>query len=116
MTQTLLNDKKFVALSDKKQSRISKTVFHCFQNKNIITGTYKGGVIKEGLIMGRQTEAGKLELLFQCLTKSGEYRTGRSNGIISKNKKGKLVLRFDWNWLKGIKKSGASSFVEVDEV
>lgn len=39
----------------------------------------------------------KIRLLFQCLTKEGNLKTGESKMIISKKDSGKLKLKFDWS-------------------
>ncbi|WP_298759439.1 hypothetical protein [uncultured Psychroserpens sp.] len=108
-----LNDKKFVTIENKSGLSSNKTIFHYFQNENIITGTYKGGAISEGFIVGKQIETSKIELLFQCLTKEGELKVGESKGTISKDQNGKLELRFDWNWLNGDLSGGTSEYIEV---
>jgi hypothetical protein len=108
-----LHDKKFVTIENKNGLSLNETIFHYFQSGTIITGKYKGGAIHEGFIVGKQIEESKIELLFQCLTKEGELKVGQSKGIISKNKNGKLELKFDWNWLNGDLSGGKSEYIEI---
>ncbi len=91
-----------------------ETIFHYFQNGTIITGNYKGGRIKEGLIIGKQTEDSKIQLLYQCLTVAGELKAGESTGTISETPSGKLKLEFDWNWLNGDLSGGKSEYIEIE--
>lgn len=108
-----LNNKKFIAIENNSGLSSKETVFHYFQNGTIITGKYKGGAIEEGFIVGKQTEASKIELLFQCLTKEGELKVGESKGIISENLNGKLELKFEWTWLNGDLSGGTSHYIEA---
>ena len=109
-----LNNKKFVTIENKSGLSSNETVFHYFQNGTAITGTYKGGAIQEGFIVGKQIEESKIELLFQCLTTDGELKVGESKGVVSQNSKGKLELNFDWNWLNGDLSGGKSAYIELD--
>ncbi len=109
-----LNNKKFILLENKSGLSSVETVFKYYQNGTVITGTYKGGAILEGFIVGKQTEASKIELLFQCLTEAGELKVGESKGVISENKDGKLGLKFDWKWLNGDLSGGISEYIEAE--
>ncbi len=109
-----LNDKKFITIENRSGLSTFETVFHYFQDGTTITGTYKGGAIQEGFIVGKQTEPSKIELLFQCLTTENELKVGQSIGVISTTKNGKLKLTFDWSWLNGDLSQGTSQYVEVD--
>ena len=90
-----------------------ETIFHYSQSGNTITGKYKGGSILEGMIIGKQTQDSKIELLYQCLTTAGELKAGESKGLISETKNGKLKLEFDWNWLNGDLSGGKSEYIEI---
>jgi len=92
----------------------NKTVFHYFQNDNIITAKYKGGAILEGYILGKLTNVSKIELLYHCITKKGELKAGQSFGNISKDSNGKLKLKMDWNWLNGDLSGGISEYIEIE--
>lgn len=109
-----LDNKKFITVENKNGLSSNETIFHYFQNGTVITAKYKGGAIQEGFIVGKQIEEGRIELLFQCLTKEGELKTGESKGIVLENKDGKLELKFDWNWLNGDLSGGKSEYIEID--
>ena len=108
-----LNNKKFVTAENKSGLSSNETVFHYFQNGTTITGTYKGGAIVEGFLVGKQTQETKIELLYQCLTTQGELKAGESKGTISEIKDGKLKIEFDWNWLNGDLSGGKSTYLEI---
>ncbi|GAA4273037.1 hypothetical protein U6A24_07160 [Aquimarina gracilis] len=109
-----VNNKKFRAIANKEGLSSQETVFHYFQNKNVITGTYKGGQVLEGFVVGRQTENNKIELLFQCVTTDHELLSGESTGTIIINKDSKLELMFDWSWLNGDRSGGKSHYIEIE--
>ncbi|WP_420572146.1 hypothetical protein [Kordia sp.] len=107
-----LNNKKFITTENKNGLSSNETVFQYFQEGTTITGTYKGGAIKEGFVVGKQISENQIELLFQCVTDDGELKSGASKGSISKNADGKLLLNFDWQWLNGDLSGGTSSYIE----
>ena len=109
-----LDNKRFIFLENKSGLSSNETVFHYFQDGERITGTYKGGAIAEGFIVGKQTGEHTIELLFQCLTVERELKAGQSKGVVSVNAQGKLQLNFNfnWNWLTGDLSSGVSGYVE----
>ena len=109
-----LDNKKFRTTNNDSGLSSDETIFHYFQNGATITGKYNGGEILEGFVVGKQTDNNRIELLFQCLTKSGELKTGQSNGTIMKNGKGRLELKFDWNWLNGDLSGGKSEYIEIE--
>ncbi|MEO9512298.1 MAG: hypothetical protein ABJN84_06350 [Flavobacteriaceae bacterium] len=109
-----LDNKKFVTAVNKNGLASDETIFHYSQKGKTITGTYKGGKIQEGHLIGKQTEKFNIELLYQCLTTDGALKAGQSTGTISLNKNGKLELKFDWRWLNGDLSNGKSEYVEID--
>lgn len=115
MTNLNIHNKKFSTTKNKNGLSSNDTIFHYFQDGKTITGTYKGGEIKEGFIVGKQIADNKIELLFQCLTTNGDLKTGSSTGIISKHKTGKIQLNFDWIWLNGDLSGGTSEYIEITQ-
>lgn len=108
-----LNDKKFIVANNENGLSADDTVFEYTQVDNIITGNYSGGTILKGQIIGKQTEAKRVEFLFQCITDSNELKTGQSVGMISKGENNKLLIHFDWQWLNGDLSGGESVHVEI---
>ena len=108
-----LNDKKFRTLENTSGVSSNDTIFHYFQHGENITGTYKGGAIVTGSLVGKQIDATHIELLFQCITEAHELKAGRSKGVISQNANGNLRLTFDWNWLHGGEGGGVSHYIEI---
>lgn len=111
----ILHHKKFITTENKNGLSSSETIFAYFQKGNTITGTYQGGEIKEGFVVGKQVSDTEIELLFQCITSTGDLKAGTSQGIISTDSEGKLLLNFTWQWLNGDQSSGTSSYIELTE-
>lgn len=109
-----LNNKKFVTTQNKNGLSSDETIFYYKQEGNIISATYKGGAIKKGLIIGKQIEDSKIELLYQCITIEGELKAGHSIGKVSFTNEGKLKLNLDWNWINGDLSKGKSEYIEID--
>ncbi len=109
-----LNNKKFVTAENKNGLSSDETIFHYFQNGTTITANYKGGAIKEGLIIGKQIQNAEIELLYQCLTTEGQLKAGEAKGSIVKTPNGKLKLNFDWTWLNGDLSGGKSEYIEIE--
>ena len=110
-----LHNKKFVAIANHEGLSSNETIFQYFQNGNTITGNYSGGAIVQGNIIGRQTSENTIELLYHCITTTGELKAGDSYGTIECNKEGKYTITFRWNWLNGNKTGGISKYIEIDE-
>ena len=114
MTPLSLNNKRFVATENNQGLSSALTVFHYFQEGEVITGTYSGGEIRQGQIVGKALGDNRIELLFHCLTLSGDLKAGHSTGVISINTSGVLELSFDWEWFGADPTGGKSYYIEVE--
>lgn len=108
-----LNNKRFKTKENQKGLSSNETLFQYFQNEEMITGTYSGGKIKMGNIVGKQLSEHEIELLYQCLTVEGELLAGQSHGVVTKNEDDLLEIKFEWNWLNGDQSGGWSHYIEV---
>mgnify|MGYP001794826882 CR=1 FL=1 len=108
-----LNDKKFQTAANAEGVSSSETLFHYYQQGQTITGTYSGGKIKEGFLLGKQISEAKIEMLYQCLTTDGQLLAGESKGTLSENEDGLLEIRYTWNWLNGDRSGGQSHYIEI---
>ncbi|MBC5992676.1 hypothetical protein H8S84_07505 [Pontibacter sp. SD6] len=116
MAKYNLHGRKFVSTGNEKGLSNEDTIFHYFQDGQVITGKYKGGAIAEGFLVGKQTADDELELLFHCITTGNELRAGQSKGKITAATNGQLYLSFNWNWLNGDNSGGLSFYKEVEQV
>ena len=108
-----LNDKNFRTAANAEVVSSSETLFHYYQQGQTITGTYSGGKIQEGYLLGKQVSEDQIEMLYQCLTIEGQLLAGESKGTLSKNERGLLEIRYAWNWLNGEQSGGQSHFIEI---
>ena len=116
MLRHSLHDKRFVATENEHGVSGADTVFHYWMDGSVITGTYHGGRIREGSLLGRAVDGDRIELLYHCLTTEQELLAGWSRGVVSADATGRLRLTFEWAWLTGDRGGGESSYVElVDE-
>ncbi|OEK00251.1 hypothetical protein BFP97_01415 [Roseivirga sp. 4D4] len=107
-----LDQKRFVTAENKSGLASHETVFEYQQNGETITGSYQGGLIKIGHIVGKQVNADTIALLYHCITNEGALMAGESTGKLSM--KGELIqINFDWNWLNGDRSGGKSEYIEV---
>jgi hypothetical protein len=108
-----IDNKRFVTTGNEHGVSGTDTVFEYQIHGQQITGTYGGGRIAKGHLVGRVTGPNRIELLFQCVTHDGELMAGQSQGRISRNARGLVELHFDWAWLTGDRSGGQSSYVEL---
>ncbi len=107
-----INNKQFITTGNQSGLSTEETIFHYFEKDAIISGSYKGGAITEGQILGKRVQENQLELLFHSVTEDGELKSGQSKGVISRNEEGKITLSFEWNWLNGDLTGGQSFYIE----
>lgn len=106
------NNKKFILLENSKNGETStETVFYYKQQGNIVTADYKGGTILYGKIIA-VLQNNKLDMLYQCVTASGELKAGKAIASIS-SVENKLKLSLDWEWLNDDNSKGTSEYIEI---
>jgi hypothetical protein len=108
-----INGRRFVTTGNEHGVSGAETIFEYATNGDRITGSYRGGRIADGHLVGKVTGADRIELLFHCLTADGELMAGESRGRVSRNARGLVELHFEWAWLTGDRSGGHSSYVEV---
>lgn len=107
-----INNVKFVTTGNTEGLSTTDTVFHYFLTENTITGSYSGGSIVDGQIIGKVLNENTIQLLFQCLTTDDELLSGQSVGTIDQNHDNLLTISFDWSWLNGDKSGGVSNYIQ----
>ena len=107
-----MNNRRFAVASNASGLSDASTVFHYHVDGNAITGTYQGGHIRTGHLVGRATGPDTIELLYHCLTAEGELLAGWSRGTVGVDRAGRTTLEFVWGWLSGATGGGESSYVE----
>jgi hypothetical protein len=110
-----LHDRRFVTAGNPHGVSGADTVFHYRVEGPVITGTYQGGRIHEGHLVGRATGPDAIELLYHCVTIDGELLAGWSRGRVGATEDGQTTLTFEWGWLSGAEGGGDSQYVEVGD-
>jgi hypothetical protein len=112
MLRVNIDDKRFVTVENEHGVSGVDTIFHYHVNGPVVTGSYNGGRIRAGQIVGRVTSPETIELLFQCVTTDGELMAGSSRGRVAQDGEGRATLDFEWSWLTG-DGGGRSRYVEL---
>ena len=91
----------------------SETFFRYSQVGNVITGSYGGGLVVKGSLVGTVDEVGILNFRYQHVNTDGETRTGVCRSLPEVMPTGKIRLRESWQWTSGDGSSGTSVIEEV---
>lgn len=91
------------------------TLFRYQQRGETLIGTYSGGEVDYGSIVGRVRADGSLRFLYQHITKSGLLRSGTCNSTPEVLESGKLRLHERWQWTSGLGAGGRGQSV-IEEV
>src|SRR5215216_4358550 len=96
------HNKRFVGLLNSPSGQVSsETIFDYQQHGNILTGTYQGGSILQGSMLGRVNEDNTLYFIYQHLD---IHQNLKSGSCFSKPKilsDGRIRLYESWEWTLG---------------
>ncbi|MGM4919682.1 hypothetical protein [Tardiphaga sp. 813_E8_N1_3] len=109
-----LDGRSFVTTDNAHGLSTAATTFQYASDGATVTGSYHGGHISVGQIVGKSTSPDTIELLFQCLTTDGQLLSGQSSGRVARNHDGLLTIDFDWSWLTGDRSGGTSHYIQVN--
>ena len=84
------------------------TIFRYDQREDVLIGSYSGGDIEFGSIVGTVHADGRLSFLYHHITKSGDMRSGSCESRPEWVER-KLRLHESWQWHGG---AGGSSIIE----
>lgn len=108
-----INNKKFKALSNSENGQISEaTIFHYYQDEDIIWANYAGGEILRGSIIGT-IKGSSLNFVYQHLNIKKDIMTGRCTTQIEIEDNGKYRLIENWQWTSGDLSKGTSILIEI---
>ena len=108
-----IHDKRFAPVANPHGLSGADTVFHYRTEGDLVTGSYGGGRVRAGQLIGRITSPETIELLYHCVTTDGALLAGESRGTVSRDEAGRARLAFDWAWLTGDRSGGESHYVEL---
>jgi hypothetical protein len=81
------------------------------EDESSILGVYRGGTIRTGNVVATRKSPSTIEMLYHCVTTSGELKAGRAMGSFARNADGRLCMHLDWQWLTGDQSKGASEWI-----
>jgi hypothetical protein len=90
-----------------------RTVFSYRQHGDIVWATYAGGEIRFGLLIGRLSPDGGLEIRYQHLNRSGQFRCGQCVSTLEILSDGRYRLHERWAWTEPPSGSGTSIAEEL---
>lgn len=107
------NGRHFVPKSNTENGEVDeKTIFHYFQENDILWAEYSGGDVEKGFIIGKVALNGELDFHYQHLNKDGQIRIRKCHSIPYIMENGKIELREKWQWLNGDMSCGESVVAE----
>ncbi len=102
------------APTDAQSSDVSRdTIFKYSQKRDLLTGSYSGGNISFGHIIGIVDVAGRIDMTYHHRTKDGVIKTGVCHSIPEFLDNGKIRLHEKWRWTSGDTGQGRSILEEL---
>lgn len=91
----------------------SETIFKYEQRGDVLMGTYSGGDVDFGSLVGKVKADGSLRFLYHHITHSGALKSGKCESLPEILKTGKIRLYERWEWTSGLGAGGrGTSLVE----
>ena len=78
------------------------TVFQYEQRDTVLMGTYSGGDVDFGSLVGKVRTDGSLSFLYHHITKSGALRSGKCESKPEILPSGRIRLHEQWEWTSGL--------------
>ena len=91
------------------------TLFEYFQKDDVVWGTYSGGTILRGVLLGRMAKNGDINFQYLQLNNQNEVNTGISHSATEFLNDGRIILYEDWEWTGNRSGGGRSVIEEIKE-
>ncbi|GIN12149.1 hypothetical protein J26TS2_20160 [Shouchella clausii] len=106
--------KQFVAKENSENGEVSSaTVFKYKQEGRILSGTYSGGEILTGTLIGLVDDQGHLRFRYNHVNVDYEIRGGECYSIPEQLADGRIRLHEEWKWNDDNKSEGTSIVEEI---
>lgn len=89
------------------------TIFKYQQKENIILGTYSGGRIASGQLIGILSDEQTIEMRYHHINDQGEFKTGKCTSTPEIMPNNKIRLHEQWQWTCDDQSSGQSIIEEI---
>jgi hypothetical protein len=103
----------FHAVSNSSSGALNTETTMTFQSDDEmgILGTYRGGTIRAGNVIAIRKDDVTIDMLYHCVTVSGELKAGRAVGKFAEDAEKRWRMRLNWQWLTGDCTKGRSEWV-----
>src|SRR5262245_18129384 len=104
----------FRAVTNSKNGSLNaETVMRFTSDDPVIVGSYSGGTIVTGHVLGKRLDESEIEMLYQGATTAGQVQAGKARAQFRPNADGRMSMYLEWQWLTGDRSSGQSEWVLV---
>ncbi|MGX1264405.1 hypothetical protein RKD55_002209 [Rossellomorea marisflavi] len=104
----------FTAVENSENGEVSdQTTFKYQQEGDLLTGSYEGGDIKKGFLIGLVHDNGCLHFRYNHVNVDGAIRGGVCRSTPTLLDDGRLELKEEWEWLDETKSKGHSVIREI---
>ena len=108
------NNKRFRSIESTANGEVSgDTIFHYWQEGNVVWATYKGGNITFGNLIANADRYGNLDMRYQHVNGKGTIQTGKCKSTPEIFEDGKIRLHESWEWTSGDLSKGESVIEEI---
>jgi hypothetical protein len=108
------NNKRFRSIETTDNGEVSgDTIFHYWQEGNVVWANYKGGNITFGNLVAKTDRNGNLDMRYQHINSEGAIQTGKCKSAPEILEDGKIRLHESWEWTSGDRSKGESIVEEI---
>ena len=108
------NNKRFRSVETSENGEVNgETIFHYWQEGNVVWATYKGGNITFGNLVAKVDRNGNLDMLYQHVNSEGMMQTGKCKSVPEQLEDGRIRLHESWEWTSGDQSKGESVVEEI---
>ncbi len=108
------NNKRFRSIESTKNGAVTgDTIFHYWQEGNVVWATYKGGNITFGNLVAKVDRKGNLDMRYQHMNKEGALQTGKCKSTPERLEDGRIRFHESWEWTSGDLSKGESIVEEI---
>ncbi len=102
----------FRAVSNSKNGSLNtETEMRFTSDDGIIIGTYSGGTIVAGHVLGKRLDESEVEMLYHGATTGGEVQAGKAHARFALDEASQMRMYLDWQWLTGDQSKGQSEWL-----
>jgi hypothetical protein len=107
-----LSGMTFRAVSNSENGSLNtETEMRVISDDGIVIGSYGGGTIAAGHVLGKHFGGSELEMLYQGATTSGEVAAGKARARFAFDEEDRMRMHLDWRWLTGDQSEGRSEWI-----